>query len=163
MGLKEEVKRRDLDLEQTRLSLEHQYSKYQHAVPALNQTIIKWIISDPEMRSLLDVDENERRVKDPIVGSKQLDSLHVGMKSSQNKVILEAQPLWPPLLGGAAGRVDLKPVGAAPAVSYYMIWDGQGESPNNWRIRSSDGSFDQRLNLQSLDDVLEKILLTTDV
>ena len=158
VGFKGEAKKSTQELEEVRQRLENSYPKWQHAAFSLNKTAQNWIMSDPEMRELLDVAENERRIIDPIVGSRQLDTLRIAeRKKPARSVVFEAQPLWPPRVGtGITFRIELT-AHHLETVSFHINWDGKSESPNSWKVVSSDGSFDRLLSRETFDELLGKV------
>ena len=46
-----------------------------------------------------------------------------------------------------------------PRVRFHLIWDGQGESAESWKIVSSDGTVDRVLSPESFDELLGKVFL----
>jgi len=88
-----------------------------------------------DLRSRLSVREGNRHVTDSFLKrQKQLDRLVIVEKAINRRVSFEALPLWP------------------------AIWDGSGESPNNWTLKSSDGKFKEMLNEKSFDELLGRLL-----
>ena len=109
-----------------------------------------------DLRSRLSVREGNRHVTDSFLKrQKQLDRLVIVEKAINRRVSFEALPLWPAIFG-AAGRVDVQ----APHLlrGFYITWDGSGESPNNWTLKSSDGKFKEMLNEKSFDELLGRLL-----
>jgi len=156
MGFKEKARQQEKDHERIRMELETDYSRWQQAAFRVIQTIDQYITSDPELRGRLRFEIHDRHITDPFLKSrKQLDKMIIFLKSDPKQSIsILPLPLWP-RTKGEPGRVELK--SSLPRDSeYYLTWDGKGESPNNWRIRSS-GGLDKRLNPESLDEVLGEV------
>jgi hypothetical protein len=40
---------------------------------------------------------------------------------------------------------------------FYIVWDGGGESANNWAVKSSDRKFNERLSEKSFDEFLSRV------
>jgi len=156
MGFVERTKQAEADTERTRLDLENRYSRWQHAAFTLNQTLDRYIFDNTELRSRLNVREEVRHVTDPFLKTrKQLDRLVIIQKTTDRTITLEALPLSPPIFG-ASGRVDI----AAPHLvlqEFYIVWDGGGELPNNWTVKSQDKKFNERLSERSFDEFLGRV------
>jgi hypothetical protein len=155
MGFKEKAAKRETDRNQAIQDLENRYPQWQHAASVLNQLIEGYINADTDLKGRLSTETRERHVVDPVLKSrKQLNELVITLREQPKELVsVEALPLSPPILG-SAGRFDLK---TPRGTNYYVVWDGLGESANNFRFRSSN--LDKRVNADSLNEVLGELFV----
>jgi len=158
VGFKEKAEQSEIDHERTRLALETDYAKWQRANASVLRTIQQWIFNDTALRTRLRATEIERRITDDFLHArKQLDELKIELTADAKQyALLRPLPLTPPI-DGAFGRIRLEP--SSPSkVDYYLDWDGKQDSSNFWWFRSSlVNGFDQRLNPDSLNEILGEL------